>query len=693
MADYQADIHWRDALPISNQFDDVYYSSDGGLDESRHTFIDHSFLQQRWQDPQTPLPYNFCIGETGFGTGLNFLLSWQLWQRQQPGGQLHFISIEKYPLSADDLRRAHLAWPELANLSQALRRQYPAVLSRGLHTIQCSNKVFLHLIFDDVLDGLERVKHSQHPAFASHNRIIDAWYLDGFTPKKNPAMWCRKVLADIAELSKPKASFATFTAASQVRRDLQELGFECHKASGFGLKRELLYGQLPADLVEQKRLQEQALQGKAESFNSPFPAPWYLKQEQPQVKTAAIIGGGIAACLSAYALSQQGIKVTLVEANAELAQAGSGNPQAVIYGKLSHREESLSQYNLLALQFAHNFYRPLIAEGKISGDLCGLIQLSLNDKLYHNHQKLIDYLRQNNAQADWCQHLSGADLSAIAGVEIQQPGLYFPTLGWLEPKSLCEYLVQAGDISLCLGRHVAELKPLNNGWGLVDERQQCIAEADVVVIANAHSAKQFKHSQELPLKPVRGQITLAPSQHKPLHTVLCGEGYIAPAHQQQHCLGASFRPNNESCELSSQEQRENLQLLARDMPAVYHALGGDAGLMGMADNGRAAIRATTPDYLPLVGPVPQVQAMQQRFALLSKNAKANISQAGCYYPGLYTACGFGSRGMSYGPLAAVHLASVITASAPVLESSLAQQLNPARFLIRNLKRKTLIKKQ
>lgn len=692
MADYQADIHWRDSLLVSNQFDDVYHSSDGGVDENRHTFIEHNFLPQRWSKPQDQ-QQNFCIGETGFGTGLNFLLSWQLWQQQRQSGQLHFVSIEKYPLSSDDLRRAHRAWPELANLSQTMLSQYPAVLSRGLHTVQCSDKVFLHLVFDDVLDGLERLKHSQHPAFVSHNRFIDAWYLDGFTPKKNPAMWRRDVLASIAELSKSEASFATFTAASQVRQDLQELGFECHKASGIGSTGELLYGHFKAGVAEQQRLQELTLQGKAESFNSPFAAPWYLQQTPPQVKTAAIIGGGIAACLTAHALSQKGIKVTLVETNAELAQAGSGNPQAVIYGKLSHREESLSQYNLLALQFAQNFYRPLIAAGKISGELCGLIQLSLNDKLHRNHQKLIGYLRQNNVQDDWCQHLSGADLSALAGVEIQQPGLYFPTLGWLDPKSLCNYLVGAANASLCLGRQVAELKPLDNGWALVDQQQQCIVEADVVVIANAHLAKQFKQSQELPLKPVRGQITLAPSQNTPLRTVLCGEGYIAPADQQQHCLGASFRPNNESCELSAQEQQENLQLLARDMPSVYQALGGDATLMTMAANGRAAIRATTPDYLPLVGPVPQVEAMQQRFALLSKNAKANISQTGCYYPGLYTACGFGSRGMSYGPLAAVHLASVITASAPVLESSMAQQLNPARFLIRNLKRKTLIKNQ
>lgn len=682
--DNRATIDWRGDVPASSTFDDTYYSVDNGLEQNRHNFLKHNFLTERWAKHNSS--QDFCIAETGFGTGLNFLMSWQLWQQNEQQGELHFISVEQFPLSASELQRAHSPWAELSTFSQALLSHYPSVLNPGLHTIQCAAKVYLHLVFDEAHAALERIKTTCHPAFASHNRMVDAWYLDGFTPQNNPEMWRKEILTSVADLSKAGATFATFTVDSQVHSDLQSLGFECRKASGFSAEEELMHGHFQVAHAAKLQQQEQQLQGQAEAFNSPYPAPWYIPNKAPVVKTAIVVGGGLAGCLSAYALSQKGIVVTLLEQNSELASAGSGNPQGVIYGKLSHREESLSQYNLLALQFAQNFYRPLIEEGHIEGDLCGLMQFSLSDKLKSNHQKLMAYLQDNHAQSEWCQHLSAAELSQLAGIELEHPGLYFPKLGWLNPRSLCLYLIKQGNIKLMLGQKVGLLSQQDNGWQVQTEQQAL--HADAVVIACAHVAKQFEQTQELALKPVRGQITLAASQQTPLKTVLCGEGYIAPAHNQSHCLGASFRPNNESTELSDQEQAENLALLNRDMPKIYQALGGDAKLANMPINGRAAVRATTPDYLPLVGTVPINDQMQQRFALLSKNAKSNISQTGCYYPNLYCACGFGSRGISYAPLAAAHLANMISGSAPVLERRLAQQLNPARFLIRQLIRKS-----
>lgn len=683
-SDHRPTLQWRGDTPISNTFDDLYYCADSGLEQNRYNFIQHNFLTERWAEHASS--QDFCIAETGFGTGLNFLISWQLWQQTGQQGELHFISVEKYPLTAAELQRAHSQWVELNTLSQTLLNHYPRVLNPGLHTLQCATNVYLHLVFDEAHAALERIKITCHPAFASRNRMVDAWYLDGFTPEKNPEMWRKEVLASVAGLSKAGATFATFTADIQVHRDLESFGFECHQASGFAMNEKLIHGHFQANCANKLQQQEQQLQGQAEAFNSPHPAPWYVREKAPVLDTAIVIGGGLAGCLSAYALSQKGIAVTLLEQNSELASAGSGNPQGVIYGKLSHREESLSQYNLLALQFAQNFYRPLIEEGHIEGDLCGLMQLSLSDKLKTNHQKLMVYLQENTAQDEWCQHLPASELSQLAGIELEHSGLYFPKLGWLNPRSLCQYLIKQGNIKLVLGQKARQLNQRGDAWAVTTDQQSL--QADAVVIACAHVAKQFEQAQQLALKPVRGQITLAASQQTPLKTVLCGEGYIAPAHNQSHCLGASFRPNDESTELSDQEQAENLALLNRDMPEVYQALGGDSKLATMPTNGRAAVRATTPDYLPLVGAVPINDQMQQRFALLSKNAKSNISQTGSYYPNLYCACGFGSRGISYAPLAAAHLASMVSNSTPVLDRRLAQQLNPARFLIRQLIRKS-----
>lgn len=230
-----ARIMWdADGQPRSVLYGDIYFSRDNGLAESRAVFLHHNHLPGAWYQHQRE---SFTIIELGFGTGLNFLATWQLFRRQTAFPylrRLHFISLEKYPLDKTDLSRALNLWPELENYAVALLEEYPAVF-HARHRFAWGN-ISLELRFGEALDSLYDLERESYSA--------DAWYLDGFSPRTNPAMWQEKLFIQIAKLSQTGATLATFSAAGSVRRGLCKAGFEVKKTPGFGRKREMLQGML-----------------------------------------------------------------------------------------------------------------------------------------------------------------------------------------------------------------------------------------------------------------------------------------------------------------------------------------------------------------------------------------------------------------------------------------------------------------
>ena len=225
-------IEWRANLqgllqPYSGIFQDVYYSSDNGLLETDYVFLQGNQLAQRWQ----PLLVNhFTIIETGFGTGLNFLCAAQLWLKTAPqNATLHFVSTEKYPLTLPEMAAAWQAWPELNPVCQPFLVQYEASANHSIQLFE--NRVQLTILIGDATECLGKT-----------TTLADAWFLDGFSPAKNPEMWQPALFAQMARLSKSDTTFATFTSAGLVRRGLQSAGFKVIKQSGFGKKREMLIG-------------------------------------------------------------------------------------------------------------------------------------------------------------------------------------------------------------------------------------------------------------------------------------------------------------------------------------------------------------------------------------------------------------------------------------------------------------------
>lgn len=202
----------------SEQFDDVYFSAIDGLAETRHVFLDGNNLPAAWEGRE-----KFVIAETGFGTGLNFLAVWKLFEETAaPDQKLHFISVEKFPLSDQEIEKALMPWKEKLP-------QYQIPVKEGLKNVSDSISLALHI--GDVNDVL--------PALSED---VDCWFMDGFKPSSNPEMWTDTVFQNMARLTKPGGTFATFTAAGFVRRGLQEAGFDVYKVPGFGTKREMLTG-------------------------------------------------------------------------------------------------------------------------------------------------------------------------------------------------------------------------------------------------------------------------------------------------------------------------------------------------------------------------------------------------------------------------------------------------------------------
>ncbi|MFK8019698.1 MAG: bifunctional tRNA (5-methylaminomethyl-2-thiouridine)(34)-methyltransferase MnmD/FAD-dependent 5-carboxymethylaminomethyl-2-thiouridine(34) oxidoreductase MnmC [Pseudomonadales bacterium] len=707
-----ANIRWlADGSPYNVDFDDIYFAPTQGLDQSRYVFLQSNRLQQRW----TSSPGHFSIGETGFGTGLNFLLTLQAWrssavqwpQQEQQQAQFHYYSAENFPLSRDDLQQTLSRFPELSENANLLVRQYPPLVS-GFHTLQFGNNAYLHLLFGDAEHVLSQLRDSDRPGFVY--RSIDAWFLDGFMPFRNPDMWSSGLLHCVAELSHQGTSFSTFSAVSNVRRELQTLGFQVNKQAGFGEKREMLLGELQGQVPQT---------GFRRNRSFP-PATWYAAEpvaphpansstqrstynsanrslRSPASKrkqTVAVIGAGLAGCFTASALAKRGFKVNVYDAGDTLAAGASGVPQAALYTRLSDYASHANDFALYSYLFATQTLNGLSADvnSQLSSKPEGLLDLLTSDADQQQGKALAEHLGQDHI----VRYLNAADASAVAGLPLRYPALHFPQGRAINPAQLCEHIIASQEnIQFHSNQHIGSLTFLGNGnEGDVKDKQgkswqlngaECHAlasEADIVVVCCALGSQQFSQLDWLPTSGIRGQTSSLPASATSgqLRVVLCADRYITPAIDGQHCAGSSYLLRDESTELRTAEHQANIVSSQQLLPTEFQQLD-PAALQGWA-----GLRCTSPDYLPLVGPVPKLEQFEQAFAKLQHDKNAPLATTPPLWPGLYLNAAFGSRGLCFAPLCAELVASQITNELSPLPSPLRHALLPARFIVRNITR-------
>lgn len=673
--------------PQSQQFDDIYFSRVSGLEESRYVFLQQNQLWSRWENMENNS--HFLIVETGFGTGLNFLATWQLWneftRQSKSNVHLHFYSVEKFPLTRTDLEQALSLWPELAKLADQLLCAYPLSDISGIHKLAFGN-ITLNLFIGDVVAGLKlllpddiagpKVKQLQLSA-GIKRPLADAWYLDGFAPAKNPEMWRPELFQYMSRLSKTGTSFSTFTSAGEVKRGLQTAGFACKKIKGFGTKREMLIGEFVSSM-ESNSIDYRSLNpSTANSYVS-----WHLVENtypDKSYQSAIIVGSGLAACHLAHALATRGLSVRILEKENHLASGASGNRRGILYTRLSPHQDSLSRFNLSALLYACRFYENnnLFA---LAGKQCGVLHLATNEKESEYYRALALRFSEHK---DFLRWLPATEGSSISGVQLHNDGIFLAKAGWLDPRGVCQHLCSHPNIEVFTETKIDTFFYDNAQWYVNNNLS-----ADLIFLANAHDANQFAQTAHLPLKKIRGQVSYIESSppldmtnFPELSTAICGDGYVAPLGKRGLCIGASFNLKNMSPELDPEDHVENLQRL--------QAITSDYGDLQTTVNsinipGQVGFRCTTPDYFPLAGPLPHAEAFRDRFHQLSKKARANIDACGIYYPGLFCLTGLGSRGLAYAPLVADALASTVSGEPPPIDLQTWLHCHPARFLIRNL---------
>jgi tRNA 5-methylaminomethyl-2-thiouridine biosynthesis bifunctional protein len=389
--------------------------------------------------------------------------------------------------------------------------------------------------------------------------------------------------------------------------------------------------------------------------------------------TAIVIGGGIAGCSTAYELALRGIKVSLFERNEIIASEASGNPQAMLYPRLSG-DENASQFALDSYLYSLNFFKSLnlnSADFKV----CGMLQLGFNPRELARIQKIT---AQNYAE-DILSYVNSDEASRLAGIALRHEALYFPNAAWINPQQLCKRLTAHENISLRTLNKVDKFLK-NKDLFEIYSGDKLIEKADIVIIANANEAQNLSFNLYLKTQAVRGQVSIleATNESNQLKSIICSDGYLSPAANHQHCLGATFSVDNLNYGLDEEDQLANLFKLKSFSLPLYENLKNNI------KDGRVSFRCTSFDYFPLVG------KLLDNALLKAKPPRPSAKPESLpWVNGLYINVAHGSRGFTSAPYCAELLARMICNEPLSMNIKLASLLNPNRFILRKLGLKRL----
>ena len=652
----EAEVLWRNNTLYAPHFNDIYFSDSGGIQEAKHVFIDANNLIARWQKLASEKSPHFIIAETGFGTGLNVLLAWSYWKKYAPlHATLHVYSCEKFPLSHEDLSGYLQFFPEIQDEAHALLESYP-ILTPGFHRMSFEDgRVNITLMLGDALIAYQQLLICGDTVLEAQLRTfhVDAWFLDGFAPAKNPDMWQEALFVVLGKLSKLETTASTYTVASSVRRGLKAIGFDVQKIKGYGRKREMLVAHYehPCE-VRSKRY-----------------TPWHVMSPKAAKKRRAIVlGGGLAGCFTANALARRGWQVTILDREASVGSGASGIRRGLLSPKISAFASPLHSFLLQAYLFARRSYQKMFLRCPM-GNLSGLLQLALDVKDEHGL----------DAMHVWLAHypqlgvlVDALDASAIAGIALQSRGLFIPGGGWIDAPKVCDYLLQIPTIQWVGEQSITDLYRDQGLWHAGSFA------AETLVIANGYQACQFEQTNHLALKPVFGQTTDITSNTETLRlkVPLCAKGHITPVIDGVHCIGATYQGSRGGADTITSNNANNLaRLRAFPTESIW-----SNDVVGQWEG----IRATTSDYFPIVGPAPNARLFQQSFAALASDPNRFIPFPGAYYEGLYLCTAFGSRGLATIPLCAEWLAAFMSHEPGCMPRVMEQSISPARFLRRDI---------
>lgn len=602
-----ARVEWQGQTPFASDYGDSYFMPGRGHEESLAVFIEASELPRRFSALSTD--GFFVIGETGFGTGLNALLTAECFERYAPqSARLHYFSAELHPLRRDDLARALSGWPGPAAAARELLESWPPP-APGFHRLRLTERVELTLMFGDAAT-----------LWAAAPGQVDAWFLDGFAPSRNPDLWQPALLETLAARSRPGATVATFTAAGAVQRGLAAAGFRVERHTGFGGKRHRLTARLPGDWRAQR-----ASRGEV-----------------------VVVGAGLAGCTTARALAGRGWRVQVVDPG--LAHEAPEALAAVLYATASHHLNAQNRFYLGAVTHAQRWLHRLgFPRDACDGRLDGVIQHLVDPRVAAKTRRALD-------SGAWPREMlapAGENAVEITGA------------GALRPRAWCRFLLDHPAVST----RAAMVTSLERDDGIrLGLASGSTIEADAVVLCTAGNTRRFNGLEWLPLRIIRGQVTFCRSTgtSRRMQKTHCHTGYVTPAFQGVHCVGATFDRRRQTPLVDPADNEHNLAELERNVPPLWRALGGrKIEVVGQ----HAGLRCQSPDWLPLVGPCPDPTSNPHT---LDERVWLHVAH--------------GSKGLGHSPLCADVIADRLSGHPAAVDSGVMASLAPERFIERHRRR-------
>ncbi|WP_175728540.1 bifunctional tRNA (5-methylaminomethyl-2-thiouridine)(34)-methyltransferase MnmD/FAD-dependent 5-carboxymethylaminomethyl-2-thiouridine(34) oxidoreductase MnmC [Burkholderia ambifaria] len=602
-------------------------------------------LPARWQGRRT-----FTIVETGFGTGSRFLATWAAW-RDDPARceRLHFVAIEPHPFTREDLRRAvsHLvADTTISENADALIDAWPMHVP-GLHRLEFdAGRVVLTLAFGDARDMLQRLVAR-----------ADAFYLGNVASAAHGDVLSADVIRALARIAADGATYATHSHDDTVKHALEQTGFTSRDVDDCAGERALRVGE--------------------------YAPRWRMRRHEPPralpvaAREAIVIGAGLAGCAVVERLAARGWNITLIERHERIASEASGNPAGVFHPLMTRDDNVASRLTRSGFLHALARWRALEDAGHaFARSTHGMIHLAESADDFARMRDACDAL---GAPSDYVSLLDTDAARAHLNLPVAHGGLLFPHGGAVWPAGVCTAQIAAAGarVTLLAGTEVGRLERDRDSWRAVDAAGATLAEAPVVVLANAGDAVRLAGLRHVALQPVRGQLTLLPpGSTAPLPCPTIGDGYAVPLDDGTLLIGATFEPDDVDRTMRTAGHIENLE-------RVRHLLPGLIGELPDVDTlrGRVAFRWVVADRVPVIGPLAdEAQAVANARALSGAKAR-DLPRAA----GLYGAFGYGSRGLVWAALGAELIASQLEGEPLPLERELVDAVDPARFLIRALR--------
>jgi tRNA 5-methylaminomethyl-2-thiouridine biosynthesis bifunctional protein len=617
-------IDFTQGVPRSTAFDDIYHPREGALEQARAVFLAGNGLPERWRGRA-----RFTILETGFGLGNNFLATWAAWRDDpQRSERLHVVSLEKHPPTRDDLTRA-LAPSPFPSLAHALIEAWPP-LTPNLHRLALDGgRVQLLLGLGDAAT-LARELVAR----------VDAFFLDGFAPAHNEAMWSPALFKSLARLAAPEATAATWSAARVVRDGLSAAGFEVHAAPGAGAKREI------------------TLARYAPRFAAAAPPGRALPAGVPS--HAIVIGAGIAGAATARALAQQGVPCTVLDAQAQPATQASGNPAGLFHGTVGADDTVHTRWHRAASFAAAEWVRASHA-----GATDGLLRLNNT----HGLAAMRSLLVAQKLPPSYVQALEAAQASAHAGLPLTQPAWLFAQGGWADPRALVHDALATPGVTWQGNAHAQAVEQSADGWRVLDRTARVIAQAPVLVLANADDALNLAALPSDWIQRVRGQVTwlaLTDAALLPQLPIASGAYVLSLPNGGGLLIGATSQTGDEEAQVRETDHVSNLE-------RARLLIGRSAAREGAVLHGRVGWRIVTRDRLPMIGRAPDLAAPLP----MRLDAPRLLARQ----PGLYLHTALGSRGLTTATLGGELIAAQLCGAPWPLEADLVDAIDPARFVL------------